>query len=281
MTTYAVTGATGHFGQRAVKYLAAKVPAGDIIALARNTAMAKKLLPADITIRQADYNDEAQLTTALQGVDRLLFVSSIPGGPVSRLQQHNNVVNAAKNAGVSFIAYTSFPHADTTTASLAADHTATEKAITAAGLKHSFLRNNWYLENEMSRLQAAAAGKDFLYAAGDAKIGWALEREYAEAAAAVLASTETKDVYEFAGPARTYRELAEAIDGQFEIKSLNETDYKAALIASGVPDQAAGFMVGGMAMIGTGVLAEDTTDLPDVLGHSLTSLPEAIKEVLK
>lgn len=281
MTTYAITGATGHFGLRALNYLAAKVPVEDIVALARNPEKARQVMPAGITIRQADYTDPDQMTEALRNIDRLLFVSSLPGGPVSRLQQHQNVVAAANRAGVGYIAYTSFPHADTSTGALAADHKATEQAILAAGIQHSFLRNNWYLENEMSRLKAAAAGQDFLYAAGDGKVGWALEREYAEAAAAVLAATDTKAIYEFAGPARTYRELAEAISGQFAIKSLNDADYQAALTQAGMPANVVGFSVGGMAMIRDGVLAETTTDLTDVLGHGLTPLPAAIKEVLK
>ncbi|MFD1392124.1 NAD(P)H-binding protein [Lacticaseibacillus jixianensis] len=281
MTTYAITGATGHFGQRALKYLAAKVPAEDIVALARNTEKAKQVVPAGITIRQADYTDPDQMTAALSNIDRLLFVSSLPGGPVSRVQQHQNVVAAAKRAGVGYIAYTSFPHADTSTGALAADHKATEQAIREAGLQYSFLRNNWYLENEMSRLKAAAAGQDFLYAAGDGKVGWALEREYADAAAVVLAATDPKPIYEFAGPARTYRELAAAISGQFAIKSLNDADYRATLTQAGMPANVVGFSVGGMAMIRAGVLDETTTDLTDVLEHGLTPLPAAIKEVLK
>ncbi|KRN18755.1 NAD(P)H-binding protein [Lacticaseibacillus camelliae] len=281
MTTYAVTGATGRFGQRALQYLAAKISTSDIVALARNTEKAKTLDPAGITIRQADYTDVDQMTQALKNVDRLLFISSVPGGAVSRSQQHQNVVTAAKRAGVNYIAYTSFPHADVSTAALAADHHATEQAILDAGIKHSFLRNNWYLENEMPRLKAAAAGQDFLYAAGEGKVGWALEREYAEAAADVLAATDTKSVYEFAGPARTYRELAEAISGQFEIKSLNDADYQAALAATGVPAKLTGIFAGGMAMIKAGVLDENSTDLPDVLGHALTPLSDAVKEVLK
>lgn len=281
MTTYAVTGATGHFGQRALKQLAALVPASSIVALARNTEKAKLVVPAGVTVRQADYTDPDQMTEALKDIDRLLFVSSVPGASVPRLQQHQNVVTAAKRAGVSYIAYTSFPKADVSTAALASDHHATEQAILAAGIKHSFLRNNWYLENELSRLKAAAAGQDFLYSAGEGKVGWALEREYAEAAADVLAAEDTKSVYEFAGPARTYRELADAISGQFEIKSLNDADYQAALAASGVPAKLTGIFAGGMAMIKAGVLDEATTDLPDVLGHALTPLSDAVKEVLK
>ncbi len=96
MTTYAVTAATGHFGQTALKTLAGLVPATNIIALARNTKKAEALVPAGVTVRPGDYDNEAELTASLAGVDKLLFVSSQPGGPVDREQQHKNVVNAAK-----------------------------------------------------------------------------------------------------------------------------------------------------------------------------------------
>ncbi|KRL73772.1 hypothetical protein FC09_GL000556 [Lactobacillus delbrueckii subsp. indicus DSM 15996] len=47
----------------------------------------------------------------MAGVDKLLFISSLPGGAVTRADQHKNVVEAAKNAGVGYVAYTSFPKA--------------------------------------------------------------------------------------------------------------------------------------------------------------------------
>ncbi|WP_369385611.1 hypothetical protein [Lacticaseibacillus camelliae] len=75
--------------------------------------------------------------------------------------------------------------------------------------------------------------------------------------------------------------MAEAISGQFEIKSLNDADYQAALAATGVPAKLTGIFAGGMAMIKAGVLDENSTDLPDVLGHALTPLSDAVKEVLK
>ncbi|GAX00380.1 NAD(P)H-binding protein [Secundilactobacillus silagei] len=281
MTTYAVTASTGRFGQQALKQLVTKVASSDVVALARNVEKAKKLVPAGVTIRQADYDHPEQLAAALKGVDRLLFISSQPGGPVSRQQQHANVIAAAEVDGVSYITYTSFPHADTSKAALAIDHKYTEEAIASAGIQHSFLRNNWYLENELPRLQAAANGGDFLYAGGDAQVGWALEREYAEAAADVLASTSTKDVYEFAGKARSYHDLAAGISGDFAIKNVDDAAYQAALVANGLSAKLAGIIAGGQKMIRDGVLSERTTALIDVLGHSLTPLPDAIAEVLK
>lgn len=281
MTTYAITSVTGRFGRVAVKELAQLVPATDIVALARNTDKAAALVPAGVTVRAGDYTQPAELVQSLQGVDKLLFVSSIPSRVMPRPQQHQNVINAAKQAGVSFIAYTSFPHADTATVPLARDHQLTEQAIQAAGLAHAFLRNNWYLENELAFLKTGAAGEPFIYSAGAGRAGYALEREYAEAAARVLVAAAPKPVYEFAGPARTFRDLAEAIPGEFPIEAVSDEAFTQHLIAQGADPRLAQFQTAAQAMIRQGVLAEDTTDLPDVLGRPLTPLADAIQEVLQ
>ena len=42
---YAISAATGHFGQAAVKYLRQTVDVKDIIVIARNEAKAQKLFP--------------------------------------------------------------------------------------------------------------------------------------------------------------------------------------------------------------------------------------------
>lgn len=280
MTKYAVTGATGHFGQNAIKELVKLVSANDVVALARNTTKAEKMVPAGVEVRAGDYSDVEQLTESLKGVDRLLLISSVPGAPGARLTQHENVVTAAKNAGVGYIAYTSFPHADKATVPLAADHTATEKFIIDAGLKHSFLRNNWYLENEAATLKSAVKGDKFVYSAGDGKVGWALESEYSEAAAKVLAANDTKDIYEFAGTSRTYQDLAAAIDSKFEISSLSDEEYKNDLKNAGVDEGTIDVIISIQDLISSGALTEETTDLVDVLGRELTPISQAIQDVV-
>lgn len=106
---YAVTAATGRFGRVAVEQLVDLVGKDQVVAIVRDVAKGRELLPAGIEIRQGDYADQAGMTSALAGIDRLLFISSQPGGPVSRETQHLNVVAAAKEAGVSLVAYTSYP----------------------------------------------------------------------------------------------------------------------------------------------------------------------------
>ncbi len=106
----AITGATGQLGHYVIESLMKTVPASQIVAIVRNPAKAQALTAQGITVRQADYGDEAALTSALQGVEKLLLISSSEVG--QRAPQHRNVINAAKAADVKFIAYTSLLHAD-------------------------------------------------------------------------------------------------------------------------------------------------------------------------
>lgn len=281
---YAITAATGNFGQTAAKELLNLTNNDDkIIAIVRNTDKAKDLLPDRIEIRQGDYADEASMETALQGVDRLLFISSQPGGAVARDVQHQNVVKALVAAKVQFVAYTSFPNAQTSTSALASDHKLTEDTIKQSNVTHAFLRNNWYLENEMGLLQNGAANKTVSYWASN-NAGWALEREYAAAAAKVLTLSNPNEVYEFAGPSRSYAQLGaaikEATGNDFAVKQVSAAEYQAELEAAGLDKDTAALFTSFQAPINDGSLNEATTDLATVLGHDLTSLPAAIKEII-
>ncbi|MQS52816.1 SDR family oxidoreductase [Companilactobacillus mishanensis] len=281
---YAITGSTGKFGRKAIEILLKEVDASDIVALARNEEKAKKLLPAGIDIRPGSYEDERVLAESLKGVDRLLFISSQPGGATPRLQQHTNVINAAKAAGVKYIAYTSFADVDHATASLADDHKATEKLIKESGLDYSFLRNNWYIENDMGVISAGAAGKPFVYAAGNGRAGWALERLYAEAAAKVITLDSPKNVYEFGGQMVTYADLAQAVKDatgkEFEVDSISTEQYSKNLQETGMDQATADFIAGMQTLIQDGNLDVPSTDLPDALGYALPSLEDSVKEAL-
>lgn len=74
----AITGATGQLGHYVIESLMKTVPASQIVAIVRNPAKAQALALAaqGITVRHADYGDEAALTSALQGVEKLLLISS-------------------------------------------------------------------------------------------------------------------------------------------------------------------------------------------------------------
>lgn len=72
---------TGHY---VIESLMKTVPASQIVAIVRNPAKAQALAAQGITVRQADYGDEAALTSALQGVEKLLLISSSEVGQRAR-----------------------------------------------------------------------------------------------------------------------------------------------------------------------------------------------------
>lgn len=282
---YAISAVTGNFGKEAIKVLMKNVHRDEIVALARNVEKAEKQLPAGLDIRPFDYGNVEQMASSLADVDKLLFVSSQPSAELPRMEQHQNVVDASKKAGVDLVVYTSFPHAETADNFLSHDHTETEAAIKAAGLNHSFVRNNWYLENEVTILKPASEGNPFVYGAGNGHVGWALESEYAEGAVRVLLSKKPKEIYEFAGARRTYAELAEALKNvtgkEFPVISASAEEYRNGLKEAGLDDMTVNIVSDIQALIADGQLDEETNDLTAIISHPLTDIEEAIKKVIK
>lgn len=279
-----VTGATGNFGGYALKVLQDLVPEDNLYGLARTEEKGAKLKEAGIKVRIGDYTDSVSLQRAFKGIDRLLFVSSTTDG--DRQAQHRDVVEAAKAAGVGYIAYTSFGKATESTSPLAADHRFTEQLIEESGIAHTFLRNNWYLENEAAFLAAGAKGGKFIYAGGNGQAGWALRREYAEVAArAVSGKFDFPKILELGGSLRTYEDLGAALRGatgkDLEVISADEATAAKNLVENaGVPQNVAELLVSFQQIVKSGALAVQPDDFEKYLGKPLTPMVDAIKEVL-
>lgn len=82
----AITGSTGQLGRLVIKELLKKVPAEQIVAVVRSPAKADELTQRGVQVRQGDYDQPDTLIAA--------------------------VIDAAKRAGVTLLAYTSLLHAD-------------------------------------------------------------------------------------------------------------------------------------------------------------------------
>lgn len=141
---------------------------------------------------------------------------------------------AAERAGVGFIAYTRLAKAQESTNLFAPTHQATENAILETGIPYSFLRNNWYLENEISSIQGVLTGAPWVTSAGDGKVGWALQQDYAEAAAVVLSGRGHENtVYELSGKPLTQKEIAAALGTVLEkevtVLQLDDAAYAEAM----------------------------------------------------
>lgn len=277
----AVTGATGHLGGLVIESLINRgVAATDIVAIVRDEAKAAPLAEKGITIGVAPYEDEAALTAALQGVERLVLISGSEVG--KRFAQHTNIVNAAKAAGVAFIAYTSLLNVETSELGLAPEHRDTEDLLAASGIGFALLRNGWYWENYASSIGSAKASGKFFGAAGSAKVSGAARRDYAEAAAVVVTSdNQAGKVYELAGsPALTYQGIADEVAKVIgtDVEYVNQTvdEYQATLEGFGMPAEGAAMVAGMDPIIEKGALYSESTDLQDLIGRPSTSVSAAL-----
>lgn len=280
----AITGATGQLGQHVIESLLKTVPASQIVAIVRNPAKATALSQQGITVRQADYSDEAAFTTALQGIDKLLLISSSEVG--QRAPQHRNVINAAKAAHVKFIAYTSLLHADTSPLGLADEHVATEQMLAESGIAYALLRNGWYTENYLASAPAALEHGVFIGAADEGKIASATRADYAAAAARVISEDgHAGKTYELAGDtgwtlSQLAAELAKQSGKKVVYQNLSEADFAAALKGVGLPAGLADMLADSDTGASKGGLFDDSHTLSKLIGRPTTSLADSVKGIL-
>jgi NAD(P)H dehydrogenase (quinone) len=280
-----VTGATGKFGSKVVETLLKTVPASELAVSVRNPEKAEGLRARGVDVRHGDFDLPETLDSAFAGIDRLLIISA-DGDNETRIRQHANAVAAAKQAGVKFIAYTSLVNATESQNVFAPTHKATEAAIVDTGIPYSFLRNNWYLENEIPSIQGVLAGAPWVTSAGAGKVGWAPQQDYAEAAAAVLTgSGHDNSIYELSGKLLTQEEIAgvlgEVIGKEVPVQQVDDATYADIMKSVGVPDFLIPLVVDIQRSIRENTLAVESDDFEKVLGRPATPIGEALKQIVQ
>ncbi|AYE53814.1 SDR family oxidoreductase (plasmid) [Priestia megaterium NCT-2] len=280
-----VTGATGKLGTKVVDTLLKTVPANQLAVSVRNPEKAEGLRVQGVEVRQGDFDRPETLDAAFKGIDRLLLISA-DGDNETRIRQHTNAVAAAERAGVKFIAYTSIVNAQESKNFLAPTHQATEEAILKTGISYSFLRNNWYLENEISSIQGVLAGAPWVTSAGNGKVGWALQQDYAEAAATVLSGNSHENtIYELSGKLLSQDELASALSSvlrkEVSVQLVDDATYADIMKGAGVPDFLIPMLVDIQKGIREGTLEIESNDFEKLLGRPATPINEGLTQIFK
>lgn len=279
-----VTGASGQLGRLVVQGLLKKVPAGEIVAAVRNAAKAEDLAGLGVQVREADYDRPKTLETAFAGADTVLLISS--NEVVHPVPQHKAVVDAAKKAGAGLLAYTSILRADTSRLALAAKHKATEEYIRASGVPFVFLRNGWYLENQMALGPALADGV-IVGSAGEGRFAAAARADYADAAVAVLSGDgHANQVYELGGDEPyTLSQLAAEVTRQsgknVVYHDLPKKEYAAALAGFGLPVALADKLADADAWAAKGELDSSSHTLSELIGQRTTTMAAAVRAALR
>ena len=274
-----ITGATGQLGELVVEQLKSRTNSANLIALVRSPEKVQ-----GIEARAFDYNEPTSMAKSLEGIEALLLISGNEIG--QRARQHGNVINAAKEAGVKWIVYTSILRADSSTISLAAEHLQTEKLLQESGIPFTLLRNGWYTENYEGSIPGAVAAGALLGSAGTGKISSASRADFAEAAAVVLTSEGHEGkVYELAGDESfTLADLASEISKQtgkdISYQNLPEKEYSKALKSHGLPEMIADGIASWDVSASKGDLFSEDKTLSQLIGHPTTPMSESVKSVL-
>ena len=280
--TILVTAASGHFGPLVVESLLARgADPADIVASARDTSKLEELAARGIRTVELDYARPETIAPALEGVDTVLLVSG--SEPGSRFTGHQNVIDAAKSAGITKLVYTSAPKATTADYALGADHRATEEAIAASGVPAVIVRHNWYTENYTADVSRTASTGVIAASVADGRVASATRADYADGDAVVLLEDgHVGQVYEFGGDvAWDYTELvaaaAEVVGRDVTYQSLSTAEHVAMLEGFGLDAGTAAFVAGIDSAIRDGVLGDTDGTLSRLIGRPTTPLVDGLR----
>jgi uncharacterized protein YbjT (DUF2867 family) len=196
MADLAVTGSTGALGGRVARTLADLGVEQRLIV--RDAGRAPKLDGAEVREVPGGYADPAGFREALEGVGTLFLVSAEEAP--DRVAQHRSAIEAAREAGVERIVYTSFlGAAEDSTFLLGRDHWATEQAIRETGVAFTFLRDSFYMDFIPF---FAGPERTFRGPAGDGRLSPVSRDDVAAVAVQVLSTPGAHDgeIYALTGP---------------------------------------------------------------------------------
>ena len=280
-----VTGATGNLGQSAVKQLQQHLPLNEFSVLARSQNKAQQYLNQGIKVIYGDFDQPQTLEEAFRGIKKLLLISTMEQ---NRFEQHKNVIDAAKKAGVKHIFYTSLAIQNIETSAvkdLMISHFQTEDYLKASGLKYTILRNSMYAAAIPQIIGEQAIATGLALAGGAGKVPYALRAEFGEAAAnALMQDGHENKIYSLVGSRKySYQDIADLLSEiskqKVNYQNLDDASYRDMLHSIGLPDFIVYLTHGTVADIQQHQYEVQSTDLEMLLGRKTPALTDYLTTV--
>ena len=277
-----ITGASGQLGRLTAELVLDRVPASEVILTTRRPETLSDFTERGATVRQADFDRPERLAEAFAGGENLLLISTDDLG--RRAAQHRAAIEAARDAGVRHVAYTSYlTPVEENPAVITPSHRDTEEALRESDLAWTTLRHAFYAEYQVpAGAQAIATGR-LIHNNGGGKTAY-VSREDCAAAAATVLTTEGHEgkAYDITGPEPLDQSdvaalLSEVSGRPVEDVAVDDEAFIQGLTAAGVPDPAArGFASYGKA-IREGFLGEASEAVENLTGRPPRSLREVFE----
>lgn len=226
-----------------------------------------------VEVRHADFDHPASLASAFRGAKRMLLISTnLLESTGKRVQQHRHAIEAARQAGISHVIYTSFIqplHGLTMPPSV--DHLATEALIKQSTLGYTFLRNAFYYDMLLPVVKQALATGTVLSATGNAATAYIARQDCAEAAAQALIAEETEcRTLTLTGETLTMQTLIDRltpiVSTPISYRSITLDQKLEEFISLGMPLSMAQLLVDIEKALSQGALDIQTTDLQQLTG---------------
>lgn len=259
-----------------------RVPASEVFLTTRHPEALSDMAERGATVRRADFDRPETLAEAFAGGERLLLISTDDLG--RRTAQHRAAIEAAREAGMRHVAYTSYLNpVEDNPAVITPSHRDTEQALRESGLAWTALRNTFYAEYQVPvGAQAIATGR-LVHNGGDGRIAYVSREDCAAAAAAILTTNGHEDkVYDITGPEPLGQDdvaavLSEVSGRPVEAVAVDDEAFVEGLTASGLPEPAArAFATYGIA-IREGYLGKASPAVENLTGRPPRSLREVFE----
>jgi NAD(P)H dehydrogenase (quinone) len=286
MAKILVTGATGRLGNAVLRSLVQKIPASEVVAMARDTEKARPLAELGVEVRYGDYTNYDSLVAAFRGVEKIYLVSAVAFS--DRIGQHQNAITAASRAGVRHVVYTSIQRINDELAPIEGvteSDIATEQLLVKSGLTYTIIQHPLYADDLPFLIGANAAKEDFSAPVGKGRASFATYAELAEAGASLLTQTgyENRTCLLNAGQTWSFQEIADGLalltGKAISYQPISVEAFIAAREAEGWPTAVAKFLSGWGKAIDKGAFDQSSHALERLLGRKPKSLHEMLRKV--
>ena len=277
-----ITGASGHLGRSTAELVLGRVPASEVTLTTRRPEDLSDFAVRGAEIRTADFDRPETLVEAFAGAERLLLISTQDLG--RRAAQHRAAIEAAGEAGVLHVIYTSYLNpVEENPAVVTPSHRDTEEAMRASGLAWTLLRNGLYAEYQVpAGAQAIAIGR-LVHNNGDGRTAYVSREDCAAAAAAVLVTDGHEgEAYDITGPQLLDQDdlaaLSSKVSGRpVEAVAVDDEAFVRGLAASGLPEPAAHAVASFGRAIREGFLDQSSGAVENLTGRPPRSLREVFE----